>query len=96
MPKIDCCPYGKEVLEHHNSNLCRYSAAFKQSVVSDYLSGGGSFKTIAVKYGIHAESTVLKWVKLYNSHEELTDSRKIAIISCQKISSQERQLSKNV
>lgn len=69
--------HGDEALEHHNSNLCRYSAEFKQSVVSDYLSGGGSFETIAVKYGIHAESTVLKWVKLYNSHKELTDSRKI-------------------
>ena len=69
--------HGEEALEHHNSNLCRYSAEFKQRVVSDYLSGDGSFETIAVKYGIHAESTVLKWVKLYNSHEELTDSRKV-------------------
>lgn len=60
-----------------DSNLCRYSAEFKQRVVSDYLSGGGSFESIAVKYGIHAESTVLKWVKQYNSHEELTDSRKV-------------------
>ena len=42
----------------------------------DYLSGGGSGPSIAVKYGIHAESTVLKWVKQYNSHVELTDSRK--------------------
>lgn len=39
--------------------------------------GGGSFGSIVVKYGIHAESTVLKWVKQYNSHEELTDSRKV-------------------
>lgn len=69
--------HGEEALERHNSNLCRYSAEFKQKVVSDYRSGGGSFESIAVKYGIHAESTVLKWVKQYNSHEELTDSRKV-------------------
>ena len=69
--------HGEDTLEHHNSNLCRYSAEFKKKVVADYLSGGGSYGTIAVKYGIHAESTVLKWVKQYNSHEELTDSRKV-------------------
>ena len=69
--------HGETTLDHHNSNLCRYSAEFMQKVVSDYLSGGGSFESIAVKYGIHAESTVLKWVKQYNSHEELTDSRKV-------------------
>ena len=69
--------HGETALDRHNSNLCRYSAEFKQRVVSDYLSGGGSFESIAVKYGIHAESTVLNWVKQYNSHEELTDSRKV-------------------
>ena len=69
--------HGEDALSSHNSNLCRYTAEFKQTVVADYLSGGGSFQTIAVKYGIFAESTVLKWVKQYNSHEELTDSRKV-------------------
>lgn len=69
--------HGEDALEYHDSNLCRYSAEFKKKVVIDYLSGGGSYETIAVKYGIHAESTVLKWVKQYNGHEELTDSRKV-------------------
>lgn len=68
--------HGEDVLAPQNSNLCRYTAEFKKKVVLDYLSGGGSCQSIAVKYGIHAESTVLKWVKQYNSHEELTDSRK--------------------
>ncbi len=68
---------GESAFDYHNSNLCRYTADFKQKVVDDYLSGGGSFQSIAVKYGIHAESTVLQWVKQYNSHKELTDSRKI-------------------
>lgn len=68
--------HGEDVLARQNSNLCRYTAEFKKKVVMDYLSGGGSGQSIAVKYGIHAESTVLKWVKQYNSHVELTDSRK--------------------
>ena len=67
---------GEDFLTPQNSDLCRYTAEFKKAVVLDYLSGGGSGQSIAVKYGIHAESTVLKWVKQYNSHEELTDSRK--------------------
>lgn len=52
--------HGEEALDYHNSNLCRYSAKFKQRVVSDYLSGGSSFGSIAVKYGSHVESTVLR------------------------------------
>ena len=63
--------HGEDVLAPQNSNLCRYTAEFKKKVVLDYLSGGGSGQSIAVKYGIHAESTVLKWVRQYNSHEEL-------------------------
>lgn len=68
--------HGEEVLAPQNSNLCRYTAELKKEVVLGYLSGGGSGQSVAVKYGIHAESTVLKWVKQYNSHVELTDSRK--------------------
>ena len=57
--------HGEDVLAHQNSNLCRYTAEFKQEVVLDYLSGGGSFQSVAMKYGIHAESIVLKWVNLF-------------------------------
>lgn len=66
---------GEDALEKHNSMLCRYSAEFKRKVVDDYLSGGGSYQTIAIKYGILSEPTVMKWVRKYNSHEELTVSR---------------------
>lgn len=69
--------HGEDVLARQNSNLCRYTAEFKKEVVVDYLSGGGSGQSVAVKYGIHAESTVLKWVDQYNSHVELTESRKV-------------------
>jgi transposase-like protein len=48
---------------------------FKKKVVAEYLEGGISTLDLAMKHGIHAESTVAKWIKLYNSHEELTDSR---------------------
>ena len=67
---------GEDFLTPQNSDLCRYTAEFKEAVVLDYLPGGGSGQSIAAKYGIHTESTVLKWVRQYNSHEELTDSRK--------------------
>ena len=63
--------HGEDALAPQNSDLCRDTAEFKKEAVLDYLSGGGSGQSIAVKYGIHAESTVLKWVKQYNSHEEL-------------------------
>ena len=46
----------------------KYTKEFKLKVLKG--------QSIAVKYGIHAESTVLKWVRQYNSHEELTNSRK--------------------
>ena len=52
-----------------------YSAAFKEEVVKAYLHGEGSYKDIAIKYKIQAATTVLQWVKRYNNHEELKDSR---------------------
>jgi transposase-like protein len=55
--------------------LCKFSAGFKQQVVQEYLAGGISTLELAHKHGIRAESTVSKWIKQYNSHEELTDSR---------------------
>lgn len=67
--------YGEDGLERHDSNNCRYSADFKRKVVAEYLDGGISAFELAKKHGILAESTVFKWTKQYNNHEELTDSR---------------------
>lgn len=67
--------YGEDALKRHTSMLCCYTADFKQKVVADYLSGGGSYQTIAIKYGILSEPTVINWVRQYNNHEELTASR---------------------
>lgn len=67
--------HGEIALEAKNSNLCVYSAGFKKEVVEAYLAGEGSCLDIAVRFGINAQSTVIKWVKQYNNHEEFTDSK---------------------
>lgn len=40
--------HGEGVLAPQNSNLCWYTAEFKKEVVLDYLSGVGSFHSVAV------------------------------------------------
>ena len=67
--------HGEDGLIKHNSDLCNYSGEFKQRVVRDYLAGGISQQTLAKKYGILAPSSISCWVKAYNNHEELTESR---------------------
>ena len=67
--------YGEAGLEQHNSNLFNYSAAFKEMVVKEYLAGGISQQSLAKKHGILSPGTICHWVKAYNNHEELTDSR---------------------
>ena len=66
--------FGEEAFEgtHHSPN---YSADFKRQVVCEYLAGTTTYKEVALRFGIYAPTTVLKWVKLYNNHVELTDSR---------------------
>ena len=67
--------YGEEGLVKRNSMSCQYTAEFKKKVVDEYLTGNISYRKLAQKHGIFADSTIKKWVELYNSHEELTDSR---------------------
>ncbi len=64
--------YGSSVFEetHHNRT---YSKEFKQKVVKEYLSGRGSLKDLAVKYGIPSYETPRQWVLSYNNHIELKD-----------------------
>ena len=66
--------FGERAFMIRSANL-NYSAAFKEEVVKAYLHGEGSYKDIAIKYKIQAATTVLQWVKRYNNHEELKDSR---------------------
>ena len=55
----------------HNAS---YSIEFKQTVIDAYLSGKGSFKTLAIKYKIPSFETVRRWLLMYNSHKELKTS----------------------
>ncbi len=66
--------FGEKAFIIQSANL-NYSATLKKQVVEAYLHGEGSYKDVAIKYKIQAASTVLQWVKSYNNHEELTDSR---------------------
>lgn len=50
-------------------------------VVKEYLAGGISQQSLAKKHGILAPSTIGCWVKVYNNHEELTESRPKGSIS---------------
>ena len=50
-----------------------YKKDFKERIVLDYLNGGGSYDDLATKYHILSSSTIIKWVKDYNSHIELKD-----------------------
>lgn len=66
--------FGENAFMIRSADL-NYSAAFKEEVVKACLHGEGSYKDIAIRYKIQAATTVLQWVKRYNNHEELKDSR---------------------
>lgn len=66
--------FGENAFMIRSANL-NHSAAFKEEVVKACLHGEGSYKDIAIRYKIQAATTVLQWVKRYNNHEELKDSR---------------------
>lgn len=50
-----------------------YTKEFKEEVVQAYLNGEGSYRDLAVRYNISNESTVINWVKEYNTPEGLKD-----------------------
>lgn len=68
--------FGEAGLGKQNADLCNYSAEFKNKVVLEYLEGNITIQDLSYKYKIHAPSTVRTWIKQYNNHEDLTDSRK--------------------
>ena len=68
--------FGEEGLEKQNADLCNYSAELKNKIVLEYLEGNITSQDLAAKYKIHAPSTVRTWIKQYNNHIDLTDSRK--------------------
>ena len=50
-----------------------YTKEFKMYVVEAYLRGDGSAFELAAKYKISTADILLRWVRLYNTHKELTD-----------------------
>ena len=50
-----------------------YSAELKRTAVLDYLSGGGSYVDVAIKYNIRSKSQLKRWVLKYNANRELKD-----------------------
>ena len=58
---------------HPSKRNRSYTAEFKRQAVAEYLSGQGSQDDICRKYGISNRSTFAKWIKVYNSSEELRD-----------------------
>ena len=49
--------------------MTKYSLIFKQQVATAYLSGSRSVREVAIEFGID-HSTVRKWAKAYELHEE--------------------------
>lgn len=60
-------------ITHRNKH---YSKPEKELAVTAYLSGEGSLMDICKKFKIHSTSILRKWIKKYNSHEELKASGK--------------------
>jgi len=64
--------YGAEVF-HIKTKNGSYSSELKKNIVEEYLSGKGSLRSLSIKHNIPATSTILTWIKQYNSHIELKD-----------------------
>lgn len=47
-----------------------YSAELKTAAVKEYISGVGSQREIAAKYGLRSKSTLKVWIKWYNSGKD--------------------------
>ena len=67
--------YGVEGLKE-SSTWREYSKELKLGAVKDYLSGEYSLREVTRKYEIPSTSTLLQWIKKYNSHRDLKDTSK--------------------
>ena len=56
--------------QQHNRN---YSKDLKLSTVTAYLSGDGSLREIAERFGLRSERQLRNWLKEYNTHGEIRD-----------------------
>ena len=85
--------FGDNAFDTSKTNTS-YTKEFKMRVVTDYLNGTGSFNELMLKYNIPSDSTILKWVKDYNSHIELKNyipgGEDIYMTKSRKVSKEER------
>ena len=85
---------GERVFESHEKNNSTYTKEFKEKVVLEYLSENNTLLELTLKYSISGESTILRWVKDYNSHIELKDyipgGKEIYMTKSRKVSKEER------
>lgn len=56
----------------NTNKIKNYSEQDRQEAVQSYLNGEGSYREVAAKYGLRSESTLKKWVKMYNSGRNLS------------------------
>src|SRR5699024_2113527 len=66
--------YGIESLEE-SKTWRRYSKELKEKAVLEYLNGEDSLVNICRKYAISSHSTLQRWIKRYNSHNELNTTK---------------------
>ncbi|WP_196592181.1 transposase [Pectinatus frisingensis] len=68
------CKYKAEgsVVFLSTSKNRKYTPELKGKVVKEYLSGNGSLLTLCEKYKIRSKTQILRWIKMYNRHEECT------------------------
>lgn len=63
---------GRDAFTTHRNK--HYSKTEKEMAVAAYLAGEGSLMDICKKFKIHSTSQLRRWIKKYNSHEELKAS----------------------
>jgi len=68
--------YGMDGLKGSNG-WKRYSKEVKTAAVLDYLSGNYSQDEIVRKYKISSRSVLKRWIRNYNDHRELNESKRM-------------------
>ena len=51
----------------------QYTTETKLNAICDYLSGKGSMKEICIKHKIRDKSSLRRWIREYNSHEDIQE-----------------------
>ena len=85
--------HGEKAFDYTKTNTA-YTKEFKTKVVLEYLNAESSATELMIKYNIPSDSTILKWVKDYNSHIGLKDyipgGKEIYMTKSRKVNKEER------